>query len=121
MMAADTFTRDISAWQYQVLSDRRLTLLALHVACAIREHINRDTRDAWPSQGRLANFLQISRRGLQKAIDQLRAHGHLEVTVNRGRGGSNRYRPRLQNVNGGTHYAADNANHGTHQTRKTRP
>lgn len=113
-MAGDAFTRDLIGWQNQVVADRELTLLAFHVAFVIGQHVNRESGDAWPAQGRLCDMLSISRRGLQKSIDQLVERGHLAVTVQRGRNGSNRYRPVLKNAHAGSHLESDNAHAGSH-------
>lgn len=122
---SDDFTRNLIAWQNQVVADRELTLLAFHVAYVIGQHVNRGTGDAWPSQGRLCEALSASRRGVQMAIDQLASRGHLGVTVQRGRNGSNKYRPLLKqaviepgsgdlNAHGGAHLTGDNAHGGAH-------
>ena len=113
-MAGDAFTRDLIAWQCQVVADRELTLLAFHVAFVLGQHVNRDSGDAWPAQARLCEMLSASRRGVQKSIDQLVERGHLAVTVQRGRNGSNRYRPILKNAHSGSHLEADNAHGGSH-------
>lgn len=124
-MGQDNHTRDLIAWQNQVIADRGLTLFAFHVAYVIGQHVNRQSRDAWPSQGRIAEGLSASRRAVQMAINQLVENGHLHVTVQRGRNGSNKYRPILKlaeteanqrqlNANEDAHLRADNANEDAH-------
>jgi hypothetical protein len=97
-MADDGYTRQIFQWQQQVLADNELTPLAVKIALALCRFINRQSRNAWPSQGTLAGLVHASRAGAQNALYQLAERGHLETTVNRGRGRSNTYRPALRDV-----------------------
>jgi hypothetical protein len=92
-MADDGYTRRIFQWQAQILADSELTPLAVKIALALCRFINRQSRRAWPSQGTLAGLVHASRAGTQNALYQLTERGHLETTVNRGRGRSNTYRP----------------------------
>jgi len=100
-VTGDQFTRRLWGWLQQVLADRKLRPLALHVAVYLCARFNRETGDAFPSQERIAEALQVSRRGVQGAIRQLAEHGHLQVDVNKGRRhedkyNRNRYRPLLK-------------------------
>ncbi|MDF2602208.1 MAG: hypothetical protein K0Q54_5031, partial [Methylobacterium brachiatum] len=109
-MVGDAFTRDLIAWQNQVVADRELTPLAFHVAYVIGQHLNRESRDAWPSQVRLAEILQVNERSVRNAVEQLRSRGHLSVTVRHGRGDSNRYRIILKNRNEDSAFGSENRN-----------
>ncbi len=131
---SDTFTRDRLLWQAQVLADRGMTLLALHVALVIDQHLNRQSGEAWPGQARMGEILAASRRGVQNAIEQLVSRGHLRVTQGNNRKGGNRYRPLLASEAGALPHAhADahdtedhahprshempfHAHHGAHET-----
>ena len=97
-MADDGYTRQIFQWQQQILADSELTPLAVKIALALCRFINRQSRRAWPSQGTLAGLVHASRAGAQNALYQLAERGHLETTVNRGRGRSNSYRPAVHNI-----------------------
>src|SRR2546430_7262614 len=97
-MADDGYTRQIFQWQQQILTDGELTPLAVKIALALCRFINRQSRRAWPSQGTLAGLIHESRAGTQNALYQLAERGHLETTVNRGRGRSNSYRPAVHNI-----------------------
>ncbi len=98
-MAEDAFTRDLMAWQNQVVADRDLTLLAFHVAFVIGQHINRESRKAWPSQTRIGVILGVTERAVRTAVKQLQDQGHLSVCVRHGRGDSNQYQMILKNRN----------------------
>jgi hypothetical protein len=111
-MPDDNYTKEIFRWQRQVLADGRLSPLAIRVVMGLCIYINRKSRDAWPSQGTLAKMVHASRRGVQKVLDQLSDCGHLNISVNRGRGRSNRYRPIIHPVDGSR--AWENANGSAH-------
>jgi hypothetical protein len=115
-MADDGYTRQIFQWQQQILTDGELTPLAVKIALALCRFINRQSRRAWPSQGTLAELVHASRAGTQNALYQLTERGHLETTVNRGRGRSNTYRPALreseqqpENAYSRRHFNSENA------------
>lgn len=69
--------RDI--WAAQVLKNRKLKARCKAVAWAISRHLNRDNRQAWPSQRTLAEEAGMSRTQVQFSIQELVAHGHLTV------------------------------------------
>ncbi|XYD07780.1 helix-turn-helix domain-containing protein [Methylobacterium sp. NMS12] len=112
-MAGDAFTRDLISWQNQVVADRELTPLAFHVAYVIGQHLNRESGDAWPSQVRLAEILEVHERSVRNAVEQLRSRGHLSVIVRHGRGDSNRYRIILKNRNEDSSFGLENRNAGS--------
>jgi hypothetical protein len=114
-MTDDGYTRQIFQWQQQVLADTELMPLAVKIALALCRFINRQSRKAWPSQNTLAELANASRTGTQKALYQLTKRGHIETTVNRGRGRSNSYRPRnierpQENAHSSRHFNSENAN-----------
>jgi hypothetical protein len=108
------YTKQMLQWQQQVLADGELTPLVIKVAVAICKFINRESRDAWPSQATLAKAVHASRRGVQKALEQLEDRSHLRISVNRGRGQSNRYRPMLAREFEAESQMAENANRSAH-------
>ena len=65
------------------------------VLLGIANHLGPDaTEGAWPSQKRLADYSNMSERGVQKCIDKLVALGELRVEVAGGHS-RNQYRPNL--------------------------
>lgn len=63
------------------------------VLLGIANHLGPDaTEGAWPSQKRLADYSNMSERGVQKCIDKLVASGELRVEVAGGHS-RNQYRP----------------------------
>lgn len=123
MSDTDTFTRDRFLWQAQVLADRGMTALALHVALVIDQHLNRQSGEAWPGQARICEILAASRRGVQNAIEQLVSRGHLRVTQGNNRKGGNRYRPLLiseaaplPHAHADAHETEAHAHQGAHET-----
>ena len=52
--------------------------------------------DAWPSQQKLANVMNATKRGVQKWQAELEAAGVITVDVGQGRSSTNRYRLNLQ-------------------------
>lgn len=117
-MTDDGYTRQIFQWLQQVLADTDLAPLAVKIALALCNFINRQSRKAWPSQDTLAKLVHASRTGTQNGLYQLAKRGHLETIVSRGRGRSNTYRPRLrdieqrpqENAHSSGHFNSENAN-----------
>jgi len=97
---ADDFTKRKFSWLDQVARDRDVSGEGFRLAYILAsDHLNRGTGDAWPSQDALAEKLGLrSPRSIKHLVDQLEARGHVEVTVGRGRGHSNRYAPLLHAV-----------------------
>ncbi|MEW6537905.1 MAG: helix-turn-helix domain-containing protein [Pseudomonadota bacterium] len=77
-------------WMRQVFSDPTIGHLACRVAGLLIDHINATTREAWPSQSRLAQAAGVTPRSIQNALQKLTSSGHL--TVRRMPGVTNRYR-----------------------------
>src|SRR5262245_43667024 len=96
---ADTFTRDKFRWLDQVATDVQVSPLAFRLAYIVASYVNRKSGDAWPCQDTLAKALGIGARAVRKLATELVAHGHVQVTISRGRGNSNRYRPVVKNRN----------------------
>jgi hypothetical protein len=82
----------IAAFLDQVRRDRGLPGNAFKVAYAIAQYINRETREAWPSQDTLIDMTSLSEPTIKRLIAALQARGHLHVQPGRGRGNSSRYR-----------------------------
>jgi hypothetical protein len=82
----------IAAWLDQVRRDRELSGNAFNVAYEIAIHVNRKTREAWPSQPTITANTAVSESAVKRMIGKLCAHGHLQVKSGRGRGRSSRYR-----------------------------
>lgn len=78
-----------SAWVLQAVGDPAVKLVPLRVAVAIAQHLNAETRDAWPSQVRIAELVGSHRGNVAHAVAALVRLGHLQVEKD-GRG--NRYR-----------------------------
>lgn len=70
------------------------------VLLAIADCANATGWDAWPSMAELCRKTRLSERGVQKAIRRLEEMGELMVTVNSGRGRTNRYRVVMETPNG---------------------
>src|SRR5262245_669351 len=77
---------------YAITSDRDLTGSEVRVGVVIAQHLNRETRDAWPSEGTLAELTGQDRRHLKRDLEGNLLR-HIEVIPgSRGRGKSTRYR-----------------------------
>ena len=98
MKESKSFTSDKLDWLDQVVSDRKLRDFSFKVAYAIAQHINAESKIAYPGHARLATLLGASRRGIQKAISDLKQRNHLEVSSRTGRGHVNEYRMKRANV-----------------------
>jgi hypothetical protein len=97
-LPSDDFTRRKFDWLDQVVDDERVSPQAFRLAYRLAtKYLNRGTGDCYPSQETLCRLIGVSTtNGLRHLIDQLVDRGHLEVTVARGRGHTNRYRPLLK-------------------------
>lgn len=78
-MAADSFTRELFDWIDRVARDRELGALAKVVVMTLVSHMNRETRDAWPSQRTLADILGVTDRSVERSIKELQDRAHLFV------------------------------------------
>lgn len=55
--------------------------MALAAYAAVSAYTNAETGTAWPGQARLADDLAVSKRTVQRALDELTAAGVLEVSA----------------------------------------
>lgn len=90
-MSGDHFTRDKFTWLEQVAKDASLPPSAARVAIVLAGYLNRETGDAWPSIGRLCTDLELSDRGVQKALVALLDGDHLARKTGGGRSTTSRY------------------------------
>ena len=74
-----------------IAADRDLTEAALRVAMALRGHLNHTTRDAYPSQERLAGETNLTERAVRSGLKALVERGHLHKLARFGRNGTRRY------------------------------
>ena len=96
-MSGDSFTKRKLDWLDQVAADRGVSATAFKTAYIIATaFLNRQSNDAWPAQDKLAAKIGITPRALRDATGQLVERGHLAVTVSKGPGRSNHYRPILK-------------------------
>jgi len=78
-----------------VLNHSRATVSAKLVLLGIANHLGPDAWEgAWPSQRRLADYANITERGVQEAIKKLVELGELRVSVAAGNS-RNQYKPNL--------------------------
>lgn len=104
------------AWLDQVVADRTISPLAFKVAYIIAcRYLNRQSGDAWPTQETLARAMEVTPRGIRKALSLLVDGGHIEVARARGRGAVNRYRLALNDRNCGSFDEDFEGNHGSSQ------
>ena len=101
-MSDGGFTRNRLAWLDAIIRDSNVTHFAFRVAYVISGFINRERGYAWPGQATIAGLLESTRRGVQKAIDNLVERGYLEVHIGGGRGHANEYRMSSEKVNHGS-------------------
>jgi Helix-turn-helix domain len=88
---SNQFYRDRARRLHAITMDLRLSHLAVRVAYVLANYINGDRGVAWPTKGRLASDLGVSRWTIGRAIDELVDTGHFVVDRSSGRH-SNRYR-----------------------------
>lgn len=82
-MAGDPFTAAIFRWLDVVAADATLPPAAFKLAYAISQHINRQSREAWPSQKTLKESLGLKdERSVRRLTDALEARGFL-ITLRR--------------------------------------
>lgn len=76
----------------RITADRSLTGSQVRVGVIIAMHLNRKTREAWPSEETLVKLTGMDdRRHLARDLKGLQRH-HVETIAGRGRGKTNRYR-----------------------------
>lgn len=91
-MAGDDFTKSRMTWLENVADHPDISATGFRVAFNISRRFNRERfneaacLEAWPSQAEIAAQSGITRRGAQKCIEALSAHGLLSVIAGRGRG-----------------------------------
>jgi hypothetical protein len=92
-MTARTFVKRKLAWLQQVLADRSLPPLALHVAQLLAlQFLNSKTGEAWPSKQTVARLLHMSPRNIRRLTKELETAGHLTIMIANRQHVSNRYR-----------------------------
>jgi len=85
-------------WLEQVASDRAVTDFEVRLAIAISRRTSGAFGEAIATQIALAQFIGGTERGVRKAAQALRAHGHLEIdNAGCGRGRATTYRPIVKN------------------------
>jgi DNA-binding Lrp family transcriptional regulator len=90
-MTAKQFNSDKFRWLNGVCSDPAVSSTSFRVAYTIADHLNKTTRNAWPSQQRIARRLDRHQKTVQRAIKELEGLGWLRVTRRRDGLTSNRY------------------------------
>lgn len=90
-MSGDSFTTARMTWLDQVMLDSAIyKTLATTVAYVIAKYFNRQrfietgALNAWPSYATLADTIGCSERSIQRAVQLLRDHGHIETTYHGG-------------------------------------
>ena len=73
------FVRQKFDWLEQISRDGELTGSAARTAMALISYFNSESREAWPSNARLADELEVDRRTIQRAKLLLVARNHLTV------------------------------------------
>ena len=77
-MAGDAHTAAIFRWLDAVAADATLPPAAFKLAYAISQHINRQSKEAWPSQETLKVALGLKdERSIRRLTDALEEHGFL--------------------------------------------
>jgi len=87
---ADPFSQAKHRLLDRAMRDGRLTPASRLVFYEIIQHVNPVSGDAWPSEARLANRLQIDVKTVKRALPPLKLCGYIEVKKN---GRHNTYRP----------------------------
>jgi hypothetical protein len=88
--------RFIASWLDQVRRDPDLPGNAFKVAYEIAIHLNRKTREAWPSQHTICTNTALGETCIKEMIARLKKRGHLQVQSGDGRGRSSHYRLTLK-------------------------
>ena len=76
---ADPFSQAKHRLLDRAMRDGRLTPASRLVFYEIIQHVNRVSGDAWPSEARLANRLQIDVKTVKRALPPLKLCGYIEV------------------------------------------
>ena len=79
---ADPFSQAKHRLLDRAMRDGRLTPASRLVFYEIIQHVNRVSGDAWPSEARLANRLQIDVKTVKRALPPLKLCGYIEVKKN---------------------------------------
>jgi hypothetical protein len=91
-MSPKDFTTTKLEWLEQLAMDDELPGAAYRIGMLFATiFMNREKGYAWPSMTTLANRLNMSERGVQKAIRVMVEKGHLEIEAGGGRATANRY------------------------------
>lgn len=86
-----TFAAKKFAWLEALSVDRNLTALDCRVAIRISKYLNWKKHYAWPSQERLANDIDCTKRAVQFSLRRLSNFGYLRILSGSKRAGTNRY------------------------------
>lgn len=97
-MSAEKSACEIFSWRDQVIADRRLPLLAFHVAVIISRYVDPVTGDVRVSPAEVAAQLKVTGHAVRKVADELQARGHLRPVRCRGRITPSLYRLGVQPV-----------------------
>ncbi|MBM3578984.1 MAG: hypothetical protein FJX40_15380 [Alphaproteobacteria bacterium] len=92
---ADEFARLKFDWIECVASDAEMPANASRLAIMICMHLNRRTGSSRVGLDLLAMELGMSKRGIQKLVEALERHGHIEISRGGGGRAVSEYRPKL--------------------------
>jgi hypothetical protein len=95
MTARDPFEKYRDDCVLNLVADRALTATALRIGIVIAQHLNRETRDAWPSKDTIARLTKEHPRHLPRGFEALREHIEVIIPGKPGRGHVTHYRFRL--------------------------
>lgn len=97
-MVADPFARAKHKLLDRAMRDGRLTPASRLVFYEIIQHVNRVSGDAWPSEVRLADRLELDVKTVKRALPPLQSLGYIEIKK---QGRHNTYRPALESARKG--------------------
>lgn len=86
-----TFAARKFAWLEAISVDSNLTALDCRLAIRISRYLNWKKHCAWPSQERLANDIDCTKRAVQFSLRRLSNFGYLKILSGSRRAGTNRY------------------------------
>src|SRR5262245_59105606 len=95
-----SFAQNKLCWLEEIMDNHELWPICLPVALNITIHWNEERDDSFVGQETIAQRIGISRRAVQKALDQMIDHGHLTFI----RSTPNGYRPILRDANRSSHF-----------------
>jgi hypothetical protein len=112
---ADPFTRAKLRLLDRGMHDGRLTAGSRLVFYEIIQHVNRVSGNAWPSEERIANRLQIDVKTVKRSIGPLQKFDYVEV---KREGRHNTYRPKIEVPKGGKLSSVDRSATGGKLSRR---